>query len=157
MLDQVKCNTDEDKRKLYVAMSRAKNLMSIHYNGTYLDNMAAYNLIKKFDKVTYPEVDKMIIQLSFKDVWLDCFEAQQARIREISPGCWLEVSDEGLTYKGTTVLKFSKQFNERLSKLTQRGILPKYACAKYIVLWKKEGTEKEIRVILPEIHFFKAN
>lgn len=157
MLDQVKCNTDEDKRKLYVAMSRAKNLMSIHYNGTYLDNIAVYNLIKKFDKFTYPETEKMIVQLSFKDVWLDCFESQQARIREISPGCWLEVSAEGLTYKGTTVLKFSKQFNERLNKLTQRGILPKYACAKYIVIWKKEGTEKEIRVILPEIHFFKAN
>ncbi len=37
-------NTDEEKRQLYVAITRAKTNLAIHYNGTYLKNIKTENL-----------------------------------------------------------------------------------------------------------------
>src|SRR5690606_31682611 len=44
MLENFFPNTDEAKRLLYVAMTRAKQCLAIHLNRTYLDNFSAENL-----------------------------------------------------------------------------------------------------------------
>ena len=44
MLDDFNANSDDSKRQLYVAMTRAKQNLTIHYNGNYLDNIKVEEL-----------------------------------------------------------------------------------------------------------------
>ena len=53
-------------------------------------------------------------------------------------------------------MRFSKQFVEQIETMKEYGYVPKKARIGFIVYWKKENTENEIRIILPEIHFERA-
>jgi len=57
--------------------------------------------------------------------------------------------------KGQVVARFSKQFMKQIETLKQYNYVPKAARVRFILYWKKENTEHEIRIILPEIHFEK--
>jgi ATP-dependent DNA helicase RecQ len=45
---------------------------------------------------------------------------------------------------------------EQIETMKEYGYVPKKARIGFIVYWKKENTENEIRIILPEIHFERA-
>ena len=65
-------STDEANRQLYVAMTRAKENLTIHLNSSYLDNLSIENMERLDDKnITYP--NELAMHLTFKDVWLDYF------------------------------------------------------------------------------------
>jgi ATP-dependent DNA helicase RecQ len=55
--------------------------------------------------------------------------------------------------KGQQVLRFSRQFINRIEHMKQNNYMPKTAAVKFIVYWQKEDSEYEIRVILPEVYF----
>jgi ATP-dependent DNA helicase RecQ len=44
MLDHFDANSDNSKRQLYVAMTRAKRNLTIHYNGSFLNNIEVEEL-----------------------------------------------------------------------------------------------------------------
>jgi ATP-dependent DNA helicase RecQ len=48
-------------------------------------------------------------------------------------------------------VRFSKQFIDKIEHLDQRGYKPRAASVKYIVYWQKEGSDREIRIVLPEL------
>ncbi len=50
MLENFNPATDEAKRQLYVAMTRAKRNLTIHLNGNYLDNLTTENLERVEDR-----------------------------------------------------------------------------------------------------------
>jgi hypothetical protein len=60
-----------------------------------------------------------------------------------------------LDKKGVPVLTFSRSFSNRLEKLRRAGYAPVRAAVNYIVFWRKEDLEKEIRIILPELFLEK--
>lgn len=68
---------DEKKRQLYVAMTRAKSKLTIHLNGRYLNRIRAENLIMLEDTANYQLREKLAMQLSHRDVWLDYFVGRQ--------------------------------------------------------------------------------
>ena len=37
----------------------------------------------------------------------------------------------------------------------KNGYMPKFAKVSFVVFWKKEGEEKKIKIILPEVHFHR--
>ena len=41
--------------------------------------------------------------------------------------------------------------------MKQKNYIPKKAKIRFIVFWKNEDTNQEIRIILPDIYFEKAN
>lgn len=53
LLSNVSIDTDEEKRKLYVAMTRAKELLHIHYFGDAFDRFAEYATTDEVDLRTY--------------------------------------------------------------------------------------------------------
>jgi len=154
MLENFNPVTDEAKRQLYVAMTRAKCNLTIHLNGNYLDNITAENLEKVEDRETYSRPSEIAIQLSFKDIWLDYFITRQHLISKLTSGEHLTISsDECTTAEGQSVLKFSRQFLNTIETQKQKGYHLKQAKVNFIVYWKKEDTEREVKIILPELYF----
>ncbi len=86
MLENFNPATDEAKRQLYVAMTRAKHNLTIHLNGNYLDSITAENLEQIEDREKYLPPTKLAMHLSFKDVWLDYFITRQHLISGLTSG-----------------------------------------------------------------------
>ena len=60
---------------------------------------------------------------------------------------------EWLTDKGQSVLRSSKRFTDQLDRVQKNGYEPQFAKVNFIVFWRNEAEEQEIRIILPELHF----
>ena len=154
MLDQFNTETNEALRQLYVAMTRAKNSLTIHYNGDYLDYIKAEGLKIVNDPKIYPPPYQLAMQLTFKDVWLDSFLSCQGSISKLNSGDELIV-DGGccLNSRGQIVLKFSKQLLKQIEALKQKNYEPQKAIIRFILYWQKENSDHEVRIILPELYF----
>lgn len=158
MLENFNPATDEAKRQLYVAMTRAKQNLTIHLNSDFLDNITAENLERVDDKKIYSPPNEIVMHLSFKDVWLDYFINKQHLISNLKSGDTLTVNeDECLNSKGQSVLKFSQQFVQQIESLKAKNYQLKSAKVNFIVYWLKEGAKKETKIILPELCFKKMN
>ncbi|MFT3909675.1 MAG: RecQ family ATP-dependent DNA helicase [Ferruginibacter sp.] len=156
MLENFDATTDEAKRQLYVAMTRAKHNLTIHLNGNYLNSITAENLKILDDRKEHLPPDELVMQLSFKHVWLDYFISRQHLISQLVSGESLIVNgDECTTSKGHSVLKFSKYFMSIIEKQKQKGYHLKRAKVNFIIYWKKEDVETEFKIILPELYFEK--
>jgi ATP-dependent DNA helicase RecQ len=158
MLENFIPTTDEARRQLYVAMTRAKQNLTIHLNSNFLDNLSAENLERIEDREIYLPPKELAMHLTYKDVWLDYFINRQYLVSQLTSGDNLTLNgNECLNAKGKSVLKFSKQFVNQIESLKQRNYLPKSAKVNFIVYWKKEGTDEEVKIILPELYFEKKH
>ena len=154
LLDQFKPQTDEAKRLLYVAMTRAKNNLFIHCNGNYLDNIRAGGLEYIVDTNIYDPPSLLAMQLTHRDIWLDYFIPRQNLISQLNSGDMLEFDGNSLrNAKGQPVLIVSKNLGKRIENMKQKNYAPRYAKIRHIVYWRKEDCEEEIKIILPELHF----
>lgn len=156
MLNGYDLDTDEKKRQLYVAMTRAKQNLTIHLNGTYLDDISCQNMEQKRDDTLYKPSNLLVLHLSHKDIWLNYFISRQNIICKLKSGDKLTVSSEGCTDKdGNCVVKFSNSFKEKINEYETKGYKLTDSVINYIVYWQKSDEENEIRIILPELKFEK--
>jgi ATP-dependent DNA helicase RecQ len=154
LLENFNPATDEAKRQLYVAMTRAKHNLTIHLNGDYLDGIAVENLDRVEDRGEYLPPQELAMHLSYKDVWLDYFISRQYLVSQLTSGDSLTINgDECTNAKGQSVLKFSKQFLNLIESEKQKGYHLKQAKVNFIVYWKKEDADQEVKIIFPELHF----
>ena len=154
MLENFSPATDDARRQLYVAMTRAKQNLTIHLNSNFLDNHSAENLERVDDRNIYLAPKELAMHLTYKDVWLDYFINKQYLVSQFASGDILILNgDECLNSKGQSVLKFSMQFIHQVELLRQRNYELKGAKVNFIVYWQKEGTEKDVKIILPELYF----
>lgn len=154
MLDNFNPSTDEAKRQLYVAMTRAKQNLIIHLNGAYLDGITAHHLNKIQDWSSYSPLSQLAIQLTHKDVNLGYFEFIQRRLKTITSGDLLNFTSEGCTNSnGNLVLKFSGRFIETIKAHEANGYRLHEAKVNFILFWKKPDEEHEFKIILPELIF----
>jgi len=156
LLENFDISTDEKKRQLYVAMTRAKQNLTIHLNGNYLNNITAENIQRVENRETHIQPNQLTIHLTYKDVLLDYFISRQHLISQLKSGDALLIKGMECTdVKGKSVLKFSNHFLQMIEIEKQRGFHLKEAKVNFIVYWKKEGTEIEIKIILPELIFMR--
>jgi len=154
MLENFNPSTDEAKRQLYVAMTRAKRNLAIHLNGNYLDNLTAENLERVEDREAHLPPSQLAMHLTYKDVWLDYFITRQHLVSQLTSGDTLIINgDECTNSKGQSVLKFSKQFLNTVEAVKQKGFHLKQAKVNFIIYWKKEDALQESKIILPELYF----
>jgi len=154
MLENFNPATDEAKRQLYVAMTRAKQHLTIHLNSNFLDNLSAENLERVEDSEIYLPPNELAMHLTYKDVWLDYFINRQYLIAQLNCGDALTVNGaECLNSSGQSVLRFSQSFVTQIEAMKARNYELKSAKVNFIVYWIKEGTEKEVKIILPELYF----
>ncbi|HPG33113.1 MAG TPA: RecQ family ATP-dependent DNA helicase [Lentimicrobium sp.] len=156
MLENFNVNSDDAKRQIYVAMTRAKQSLVIHLNSGFLDGIKAVDTEWVNDTTVYLPPDELTIQLTFKDVWLDYYIKRQYTVSKLVSGDELKFSgDECFNLKGQSVLKFSKQFVNQIETLKSNNYDLKKALVNFIIYWQKERSEQEIKIILPELYFIR--
>ncbi|MEO8769053.1 MAG: RecQ family ATP-dependent DNA helicase [Ferruginibacter sp.] len=154
MLENFDAREDKMKRQLYVAMTRAKQNLTIHLNGNYLDKLMTGGLERIENNNTFQPPGSLALHLSHKDLQLGYFEFIQKRVNALTSGDSITISDEGCkNQKAELVLKFSKKFIDRLAEIKKNGFELREAKVNFIVHWKAEDKEQEVKIILPELHF----
>ncbi|WP_194767762.1 RecQ family ATP-dependent DNA helicase [Tamlana sp. I1] len=156
ILNGYKLENEAKKRQLYVAMTRAKQNLTIHLNGNYLDDISCVNLERINDDAQYKTSNLLVIHLSHKDIWLDYFISRQTIINNLMCGDELIVSNDGCSdKKGNCVIKFSNNFKVKILEFEKSGYQLSESKINYILYWQKEELEHEILIVLPEIKFKK--
>lgn len=153
LLNNFDSSEEECKRQLYVAITRAKNNLTIHYNGSYLQNLVAGGLSYNIDATAYSAPQIISCLLTHKDVQLGYFEFVQGRINEVMSGDALIIIPEGLATSKGLVVKFSAGFSKSLEKMTDKGYTLTNAKVNFIVWWRDGKESKEVKIILPELGF----
>jgi ATP-dependent DNA helicase RecQ len=150
--------TDEAKRQLYVAMTRAKINLIVHLNSNFLDHISVENIEHLEDNGMYLPPNEVAINLTFKDVWLDFFINRQHLVSQLISGDTLFLNgNECLNSKGQSVLKFSQQFVKQIDSMKKMHYELKAAKVNFVLYWLREGAESEVKIILPELYFEKID
>ncbi len=158
MLDNFNANSDDSKRLLYVAMTRAKQNLTIHYNGDYLNNINAEDTIRVENNEKHPLPNHLVYHLNHRDINLGYFAFIQRRLNSLSSGDTLKVNEEGLiNLDNEQIVKFSKNFQLIKESLDNQGYKLIESKIRFILFWESnnENTddEKEIKIVLPELYF----
>ena len=152
-LDRFEPNSEANKRQFYVAITRAKTNLTIHYSGQYLKRLQAANLTYSSDQKEYQPTTTLCRLLTHRDVQLGYFAFVQPRMNELASGDVLNIMPEGLATKKGLVVKFSKGFSSEIEMLRSKGYRLQSAKTNYIVYWVNETDAKEAQILLPELQF----
>jgi ATP-dependent DNA helicase RecQ len=156
LLDGFNLETDDKKRQLYVAMTRAKQDLSVHLNGHYLDNISCDGLGRVVDNNLYDDSNLLVLHLTHKDIWLDYYISKQHLVSNLISGDKLTANNEGcIDNAGNYIVKFSNSFKEKIVAFGNNGYKLKSAEINYIVYWQKEDTNIELKIVLPELKLQK--
>lgn len=160
LLNNYSLGSEEKKRVLYVAITRAKANLFIHTNSVRFLTDGIPALAFREDHQQWPEPATIVLQGGMRDVWLDYFENPHIayNIKEVHSGQELVHSLKTFGSFMTTdrheVLRLSKKFASKLQGYLDKGYRLERACAQYLVYWYKDAGEK-VRVVLPEIRLSK--
>ena len=147
---------DEEKRKIYVGLTRAKSNLHIHCNSDIFDDIKADYIERHYDNKYYDNPKEISIQLSYKDVFLDYFKDKSTDIFSLTSGSELIVEKEYLGVKRggktTRVARFSKSCKEKLVNYYQKGYRPYKAIVRFIVAWKDKSDSKDYPIILADLY-----
>jgi ATP-dependent DNA helicase RecQ len=162
MLDDFNANTDDAKRQLYVAMTRAKQNLTIHYNGNYFNNINVENIHRVKNENYHSLPSHLVYNLSHRDINLGYFAFIQRRLNMLLSGDSLKINELGLINSNNEqVVKFSKSFQSERKSLEKQGYHLIESKIRFILLWsyKNENNdeEREIKIVLPELCFAKQN
>ena len=157
--------SDEEKRAIYVGLTRARQTLSVHSNvdlSQYMNLMSDEFMV---DANTYAEPDEVLMQLTHKDVVLNMYKSKTSLIETLHAGqeiyindVYAEVVQGNRTIK---LIKFSETFRNRMATLAENGYEPHKASIRHIVYWRYEEIEDgatkviEIPIVLPDIVFRK--
>lgn len=162
LLNRYPLTTEEKKRVLYVAMTRAKENLYVHTNSNLFPRNEIENLEFREDHSPWQAPSTLILQCGLKDVWLDYFKKTHVvnNIKDLHAGQELVPSSRDSTLfqtsAGNPILKLSSAFVIRLQAYLDRDYLLEQVNAKYIVVWKDKETGEQVRVVLPEIQLCRS-
>lgn len=152
--------TDKERRAVYVAMTRAKKNLSVHYDNPALFDRNVLSAVNyAMDETDYGQPAEILIQMGHKDVVLNAFMNKRIDFAAIHSGCVLNVGDDGLYFGFTRVVKFSEAFTKKLQALGAKGYIPSSAKVRVQVFWHHEDKEitppkwHQDMILLPDIWF----
>lgn len=142
---------DDQRRALYVAMTRAKDRLTILAQGHFLKPIAE-DVPYREDTTTYSRPDELAYMLQHEDVYLSYFASCQPAIESLMAGDPLQVNEDGCKdKKGNFVVRFSNKFLQHIQTQKKAGYrLQPTGKVNMIVYWKVEEG-KEVRVVLAEV------
>jgi ATP-dependent DNA helicase RecQ len=158
MLSNFIINQESKKRELYVAMTRAKNNLTVHLNNNILDGIKAENILIETDSNIYEKQEMIAFQLTHRDIWLGFFDnkKRQQLISELQSGDKLFYKDNScFNYRNQEVLRFSKAFIKKMDLIKNKNYEVSEIKINFILFWLKPEEKKEIKIILPLIYLKK--
>lgn len=159
MLNHYDCTEDSKKRALYVALTRAKCDLHVHYCGSFMEGKSIPGVQYQQDMTLYPEPNEIVLQLGHRDVFLGFFKDKKARILSLRSGeklyidgAYLLSEDNGGWHR---VVKLSQSAQEQLESLNKKGYRVLRAEVGYVVAWKSDDDPKEHAIVLPILYLVK--
>lgn len=168
LLENYDYSTDESRRLLYVASTRAKKTLHIHTNSSFYDQFESKKIMKSIYSGELSEPMEYEIILSHKDINLSNFKyhKSQSILKTIKTGDNLEKSNRysngnevlGLGVKSNECLfLFSRRFiSEHFEPMQKKGYDIKEANAEYILYWYDKNDDKEYQIVLPKLKMDKV-
>lgn len=153
--------SNANKRAVYVALTRAKNNLSIHCEENLKLKLDNPEIQLSYDKNNYNESSELLFQLTHQDVVLDFFKSRAAMTLGLNSGDELQINGDYLYRGKRCVAKFSRQFIETKAKLMEKGYSPVEASVRFIVFWHYDDTRDntiikcQSPIVLPDILFRK--
>jgi ATP-dependent DNA helicase RecQ len=152
VLDNYDISREEKRRQLYVALTRAKENLTIHTNKSYLDFIEVEETVREWDIKEYTSPNQMYIQLSHKDIYLGYFPYVQHRIKKLKTGSKLKINEDGcLNANNEQVLKYSNSFKSKLESIKSQGYVASEGSINHIVFWYNPDSKEEVLIVLPEL------
>lgn len=149
---------DEKKRQLYVAVTRAKDNLSIHTNSAWIDSYLVNGTEYSLDRKEYPPLSEMTLMLSLRDIWLDDCARNQQAICRLCAGDELAVQNDMLLESGRNVaVRFSRKFKDRYCQLKSQGFVMYRSEVNFLIWWKGQDKPDEILIPLPKIYLKKIS
>ena len=163
---------DNDRRALYVGITRAKTHLSIHaVPGAFPFNLGKEmtGVVLKDNPVTYPALDRLTFNLDHRDVNLGLFKnpTLKRKISSLRAGSSLFVMDHGRALRAQTsdgqsfkALVLSKKSQEEIDSWRQKGYEIESANIYRIVAWRDKNDPvdpTEYAVILPTLFLRKVS
>lgn len=160
-LDNVEDTTDEEKRRLFVGMTRAKNSLRIHYSGSLFNEIKDKELVRIEDGRRYEQPNEIALSLTLSDVYLDFVSGKKSVLCQFRAG-------QSLTFRNNTFYRkfngkdypcayLSKACQLKLQKYQELGYAPVRAEINFIVAWLNQTKEETEAVVLPNLYFEKLN
>ena len=147
---------EEQKRKLYVAITRAKKNLFVYYNNYTFDRYTCEGATKIIDSHVYGKPKELLLQFTHKEVVLDFFKDKKNMIQHLVGGMellysggYLYVKNDGKRYN---VAKFSKGAVGIIEQNRMRGYEIDKCYVRFVVGWKDKEDEKEYPIVLPDIY-----
>lgn len=161
MLKDYKLLSEERKRVVYVAITRARQSLHIHTNQDYFNHFSGPQLQIVADPQVYPQPDTIQLEAGMVDVWLGFFRQPSTvhAVKGLRSGESLSISgslDNGLYFENQRVGRFSGKFKERLSQHASHGYAFESAEVAQVVVWWCQEDGKEYRVVLPRVMLRKS-
>ena len=157
LLDGERADNDEQIRKLYVGMTRAKQRLFIHCNTNIFNNIKTEGVDFRYDTSLYPLPDEITIPLTHKDVYLDYFKGKKKQILQLRSGQPLCFENGYLRLpSGEGVAFISNKMREELQNWNEKGYIVQSAQANFIVAWKGKEDTEETAILLPELTLKKS-
>ncbi|MBF0274128.1 MAG: RecQ family ATP-dependent DNA helicase [Nitrospinae bacterium] len=153
--------TEETRRLLYVAITRAKKNLVIHTNQSFFDAAFPEKENISFDKKSYEPPNCLVKQMNLSDVRLSFFKGnkQKENIKKVKPGDKLSIFDNQPDIfhhkEYGEVCQFSKAYNEQLQLLIKKGYRVTDIEIDYLVVWKDKEENKEYRIVLPKLILYR--
>lgn len=159
MLKNVSAPEDDERRALYVGMTRARHSLYIHTNTDLFEDYAMDGVLHLEDRAEYEEPQELVLQTTHRDVVLDFFKGKREAIfglrsgmeLKIDGGCLVSVANGRAVY----VAKFSRAFCQTVETLKEKGYTPRSAHVRFVVAWKGEDDAEETPVLLTQLRFVK--
>ena len=148
--------TDEDRRRIYVGMTRARRSLEIHTTSGEFDSLSFPGYRPEKDERRYEEPETILLQLGHRDVNLGFFRGRNERTLQLRAGKKLLPRKNSLADEdGNVRILYSAAFRERLKALASRGYTVQSGVLRCIVFWKAEEDPEETAVLLPDVYLQK--
>ena len=158
--------TDDERRAIYVAITRAKNNLSVHFSQALPLSFKTSSAHFMIDRKAYDAPSELMMQLSHRDVFLGFFKNRTRLVKRLYSGCKLKINGDCLsaTFEGqeANVVRFSENFCKKVADLRTQGYELCVAQVRFIVYWEYKETlgneviRKEIPIVLPDLLFRKS-
>jgi ATP-dependent DNA helicase RecQ len=149
--------TEEDRRLLYVGMTRARRRLYIHTCDNPFSDISNADVDQIECAEVHPPPAILKFPLTHKDVQLGYFKYVQSRVKNLQSGDELKIFEDGLAdVNDKKVLRFSKGFREKLADLEAQHYHLEKGEVSALVFWKPSKPEdeqktKEVLIVLGEV------
>ena len=146
--------TDEVLRRYYVGITRAKQRLFIHTNSSLFDKSSIAQ--KYIEHTIYNMPNKIVIQLSHKDVNLGYFKYRKKEVLALRAGQNLRYDNGYLLDIKTNkpVCQLSQKIMSELSTWNEKNYFVSDVSIRFIVAWRPKDApkeEKEHAVLLADL------